>query len=78
MTIDESSDPILRGVSRLPVLAPNEARAQRLRARCRARLSQPASAPRRQYGPALLAGMGLLYLSAVVRDVLRLAFLDHS
>lgn len=77
MIADETSDPILRSVSRLPVLAPNEDRAKRLRARCRARLVQPATAPRRRYGPALLAGMCLLYLSAVVVDVLRLAFLKH-
>jgi len=75
MTIDESSDPVLRAVSRLPVLAPNKHRAERLRARCRTRLAQPAAPPRRAFGPAMLTGMSLLYLAAVIRDVWRLR--DH-
>ncbi len=78
MTFDESSDPILRGMSRLRVLAPNAERAERLRARCRARLTPSAQAPRRRFGPAVLAGVCLLYVSAVVLDVLRFAFLEHS
>ena len=72
MTIHESSDPILRGVSRLPLLTSDEHRAQRLREQCRARLARRAPEPRRGFGPAVVAGICLLYLSAVVHDVLRL------
>lgn len=70
MTLDESSDLELQGVSRLPVLAPDQDRAERLRARCRARLARRTPAPRRRYSAALLAGICLVYLSAVVHDVL--------
>lgn len=72
MMTDDTSDPILLSVSRLSVLKPDEQRAERLRARCRSRLARRAPEPRRGYGPALLAGFCLLYLSAVVHDVLRL------
>ena len=72
MTCGDSSDRILRGVSQLPILTPNEDRAERLRAGCRARLARRAPEPRRAYGSALLAGICLLYLSAIVHHVLRL------
>lgn len=64
-------DHLLRQVSRLTVLAPDERRAERLRAHCRAKLAQrPARAAQRPFGPAIFAGLCLLYLSAIVRDVL--------
>lgn len=72
MTFDASSDPILRSVSRLTVLTSDEGRAGRLRARCRMKLGRRAPAPKRAVGPAVVAGLCLLYLSAVVHDVLRL------
>jgi hypothetical protein len=71
MTPNCVDDPILRQVSQLPVLTPSQRRADRVRARCRARLAPPA-AKKRQIVPALLAGMCLLYLSAVVHDVWQL------
>lgn len=73
MTIDEHTDPLLRAISRLPAVKPDEQRAERLRARCRARLIR--RAPDNQtpgLGPALVAGVCLAYLSAVVHGVLRL------
>jgi hypothetical protein len=70
--LDRHDDPILSHVSRLPELTPNRARADRLRARCRAKLAPPARRQGRAIEPALLAGFGLLYLSAIVHDVLRL------
>lgn len=65
-------DPILRRMSELTVLTSDRRRAERLRARCRAALKQPSPVARRRVGPALLAGLGLVYLSALVHDVLLL------
>ena len=64
-----SEDPILRQVNQLPGLTPDQRRADRVRARCRARLVPPAPKKRRQLVPTLLAGVCLLYLSAIVHDV---------
>ena len=68
----QEDDPILRQVSRLTVLTPNEGRTNRLRARCRARLAPPAPEKERRVAPALFAGFCLLYLSAIIHDVLQL------
>ncbi len=65
-------DALLRQVGRLTVLTSDEQRAGRLRARCRARLAGRAPQPSHRLGPAVLAGLCLLYLSAVVHDVLQL------
>jgi len=65
-------DPILRRVSELTVLTSDDRRAERLRSRCRAALVQRAPVKRQQMGPALLAGLGLIYVSALVHDVLLL------
>jgi hypothetical protein len=65
-------DPILRRMSELTVLTPDDRRAERVRLRCRAALKQPALSERRLVGPALLASIGLIYLSALVHDVLQL------
>ena len=69
MIVDD--DPVLRSISRLAVLTPDEERAAALRARCRARLRRTRK-PARVLGPALLAGLCLLYLSALVLEVLRM------
>ena len=70
MMLDD--DPVLRRVRRLTVLSSDEQRAGRLRARCRARLARRAPRPSRQFGPAVLTGFCLLYLSAIVHDMLQL------
>lgn len=72
MTNSDFTDPILRGVGRLPVLMPNEQRAERLRARCRARLAPPPAKKNGQFAPVLLAGWSLLYLTAIALNALRL------
>ena len=72
MTTDHDNDPILLSVSRLQILTPDEARTERLRARCRARLGDRVPATNHRFGPALIAGLCVLYLSAIVHDVLRL------
>lgn len=72
MTLDHDTDPILRSVSRLQLLTPDEGRAERLRARCRDRLAQRAPANSPRFVPALITGLCVLYLSALVHDVLRL------
>jgi len=65
-------DPVLRRVSELTLLTSDDQRAERLRSRCRAALAQRALVKRQRVGPALLAGLGLIYLSALVHDVLLL------
>lgn len=67
-------DRLLQEVSRLTVLTPNEQRANRLRARCRAKLAPPAPSKQQTMGPAVVAGFCLLYLSAIVHDVLQIYF----
>jgi hypothetical protein len=69
--VDDSSDPVLRSVSRLALLTPDERRAARLRERCRTRMRR-APKPERTLGPVLFTGLCVLYLSALVLDVLRL------
>jgi len=68
---DDASDLVLRSISRLAVLTPDERRAAQLRERCRARMRR-APKPERRVGPVLFTGLCVLYLSALVLDVLRL------
>lgn len=72
MMIDDPADPILENVSALAVLAADAERAERVRARCRARLARRAQDHEQRFGPALVAGFSVVYLSAVVHDVLKL------
>ena len=65
-------DPVLRRVSELTVLTSDHRRAERLRSRCRAALERRAPVTRQRVGPALLAGLCLVYLSALVFDVMTL------
>jgi hypothetical protein len=71
MTNDELPDPILRSVSRLPLLTPNQQRGELLRARCHARLACRAPENTSRFAPAAAAGFCVVYLSALVHDVLR-------
>jgi len=64
-------DPLRRDLSRLAVLAPDARRAAQLRARCRARMRREPR-PRRMLGPVVFASLCVLYLTALVIDVLRL------
>ena len=68
----QDDDLILRRLSALTVLTSDEPRAERLRARCRVALERRAPIKRRRVGPTLLAGLGVIYLSALVHDVLLL------
>ena len=65
-------DPVLRRVSELTVVTSDHRRAERLRSRCRAALERRAPVTRQRVGPALLAGLGLIYLSALIFDVMAL------
>ncbi|MDP3718319.1 MAG: hypothetical protein Q8T13_11190 [Acidobacteriota bacterium] len=64
-------DHLLRQVRQLTVLKPDDRRAERLRTHCRARLAPRPSRTPRHFGPAAFAGLCLLYLSAIVYDVLQ-------
>ena len=68
---DPASDPLLRDISQLAVLRPDERRAAQLRERCRARM-QRSPEPKPVLGAVLCTGLCVLYLSALVLDVLRL------
>jgi hypothetical protein len=71
-----------RNLLHLPVLAPDRVRTERVRARCHAALAARRSEAARPLGrarftaavlePALMGVLGLMYLAAVVHDVLRL------
>jgi hypothetical protein len=71
MSIDDAADLALRSVSQLPPLRPDERRSAQVRARCRAQLRR-ARKPRRRLGPVLFTGLCVIYVSALVLDVLRL------
>lgn len=79
--IDQSSDKALRELGRLPRLAPDPRRAERVRADCRARLARRGKPMARRTlnagsaalvcGQALLGGLCVIYLTAIVHDALR-------
>jgi hypothetical protein len=77
---DHDCDPVLRSLERLPLLTPDQARAERVRARCRAGFSrhrQRVEHSERVANAALLeltlvGVLCVMYLSAVVHDALRL------
>ncbi len=69
--IDDAADPVALRLRRLERLAPDQRRAEQVRERCRARLRRPPPAQSR-LGPVLVTGLCVLYLSAIVVDVLRL------
>lgn len=82
MTPDEARDPILMNLGRLSAISPDPARAERVRSRCRAELTRRRhraertarrrSLTRRVLTPVFVGGFCLLYLSAVVYDVMQL------
>lgn len=78
---DETDDLMLRHLRRLPSLEPDAARAEAIRARSRAIIARRRRRPAHSgWGGltapvlerALVGGLSLIYLSAVVQDVLRL------
>ncbi len=77
---DHDCDPVLRSLERLPLLEPDQARAERVRARCRSGISrhrQRVAHSERGADAALLevtlvGVLCVMYLSAVVHDALRL------
>lgn len=70
MTVDDA-DPVRRRLNGLEVLTSNERRAERLREKCRSQMRR-APTPRRVLGLVLFTGLCVIYLSALVLDVLRL------
>jgi hypothetical protein len=82
MTTDQLDDHLLRTLQRLPTLSPQQTRVDQLRTRCHAaftrrhaqmeRSNRRARFGRRVLEPALVGALSLIYLWAVVLDVLRL------
>ena len=77
----DMDDGLLNHLAQLPPLMPDPVRAERVRARCRARvqiggrwasLALPAAALNKYVAPAVLGGICALYLAAVVVIVIRL------
>ena len=71
MIVDETPDLVLRSISELVVVTPDERRAQRFRERSRSQMRR-APKPGSVVGPALFAGLCVIYLGALVLDLLRL------
>ncbi len=81
MTVGDENDSMLRALGRLPGAAPDETREARVRAQCHATLERARlrseRPPRRSAAllvieAALVGGLCLLYLSAVLHEVARL------
>jgi hypothetical protein len=82
MTPDELRDPILMKLACSSTVSPDPARAERVRSRCQAELTRRRHRAertarrriltRRVLAPAFVGGFCLLYLSAVVYDVVQL------
>ena len=72
MTDDDATDLVLRSVGQLPPLRPDERRSAQVRARCRAQMRREAPKPQRWLGPVLFTSLCVIYVSALVLDVLRL------
>ena len=80
MIPDEARDPLLIGLEQLGPLTPDPTRSERARARCHsmltrrrqraARAARGLNVARRAIEPALVGAFGLIYLSAMVYDVL--------
>ena len=80
MTPDDAHDPILIGLGQLGPLTPDQTRSERARARCHstltrrhqraARAVRGLNVVRRALEPALVGAFGLIYLSAMIYDVL--------
>lgn len=78
MNIDDRDDAIVRRLSRLPRPAPDAARAERIVAQCQAALVrrhrrrvQRRGWARRTSEPAVIAGLSLAYLIAIVLNLWR-------
>jgi hypothetical protein len=77
MTLKEAGDPILDGLGRLPPVAPDAARSERVRRRCRTVLARrrssdvvdapPTAFAGRAVELALVTGFCLTYLAVVIR-----------
>jgi hypothetical protein len=70
---ERQDDPLVRALSSLPTVHQDDARAERVRAACRARLKRHASEPAaaRLLEPATLATVCALYAWHIVRAVVR-------
>jgi hypothetical protein len=80
--VSEADDRLMRHLRRLPVLEPAPARIAHVRASCHVALTRPQQAAAHSNGfarvtafaleSALVGGLCLIYLTAVIQDVLRL------
>ena len=71
MTPVTQNDPLLNAVTSLPHLVPDQARAERVRLVCRARIQQPPPQLPRALEPAGVASICIMYAWQIVRLVIR-------
>ena len=71
MSSPRHEDTLVRALAMLPPVVPNHTRADRLRARCRARLERPAHRMSADLEPKVVGALGALYAWQVVRLVIR-------
>jgi hypothetical protein len=71
MSPHPDDDPLIRALATLPDLAPDEARAARVRARCRARLERPPRQLSVPLEPATVGAVCAVYAWQIVRAVIR-------
>ena len=64
-------DPLVRALSGLPQVAPNPARAERIRGLCRARLEEPPKALSVPLEPVTVGAVCAVYAWEIVRTVIR-------
>lgn len=71
MIVDDVPDRVVRSIDGLVVLTPDQRRAEQFRERCRCQLRR-ASKPASVLGPVLITSVGMIFLCALVLDLLRL------
>ena len=71
MTQPHRDDPVIQALRALPCVEPDVTRADRLRARCRARLEQPPETLNVVLEPASVGTVCAMYAWEIVRTVIR-------
>ena len=71
MSSPRHEDALVRALAMLPPVVPNEARADRLRTRCRARLERPPHRLSADLEAKMVGALGAMYAWQIVKMVVR-------
>jgi hypothetical protein len=71
MSSPRHEDALVQALAMLPPVVPNQTRADRLRARCRARLERPPHRMLADLEPKLVGALGAMYAWQIVKMVVR-------